>query len=110
MEGGEGVDEAGPHPFKGFLEGLQVHPFLIGGHGDEPWPIGPKGLEGPHVAWGLHQNRASLVQKDLADEVQPLLASRGDQDLLHIHPEPFRHPGPKGQVPLSWAVLEGFFP
>jgi hypothetical protein len=94
LEGGDEVKEAGAFPPEHLLQSGKVWPLLPGGHREEPGSVGPEGLDGPHVAGGLDENRASLVQKDLPQKVQGLLASRGYQDLLGAYLKPVRHPGP----------------
>src|SRR5918994_1053112 len=87
LEVGDSVEELDVEPaFAGLLEGL------AGSDGDNAgpihrgvgyaWPVGGESVERPSVGRPLAQDCVALVEEDLGDEVEPLLGSCRDEDVL----------------------------
>src|SRR5215204_4727263 len=87
LEVGDGVEELDVEPpLAGLLEGL------AGSDGDNTgpihrgvgyaWSIGSERVERPGVSRPLAQDSVALVEEDLGDEVEPLLGSCRDEDVL----------------------------
>src|SRR5215210_6321744 len=116
LEVGDGVDELDVKALlAGFVQGLaggdRDHAGPV--HRDVRYarPVGGEGVQGAGVGRTLAEDRVPLVEEDLGDEVEPLLGSGRDEDVLlprrgalgshHVHDDVLY-----GLEPRGWAVLE----
>src|SRR5918997_2265920 len=70
--------------FKGFVSGNRDHAGTVHRNVYDPGPVRCEGVERTGVRRTLAQDRVALVQKDLADEVETLLGTGGDEDVLLV--------------------------
>ncbi len=72
-----------------------VHTVLVHGNGDVFCPVSAPGLQSAQVGGRLDQNVIAGIDQDFPEQIQRLLGTRGDQDIVRCDLR--CHNGPYGE-------------
>ncbi len=81
LEVGQDVHELRPGA-QGLFQKIDAQTVVVDRHGDELGLVGAPGLQRAHVARPLGQDQVAGVDHDLADQVQRLLRTTGDEHVF----------------------------
>jgi len=112
VEVGQDVDEPHRDAADDFLKHLDLHSVVVQGHGHKVGLVRTPRLDGTQVRWPAGEHRCAGVDEHLPNQVQGLLGSGGDQDVVwsmvnSVIRHGFGQELAQRRMSLGCAVLQG---